>query len=233
MTCGKPYVYTIYDYAEEGASMALIEAKNHCCSKADQEKIQEDLSKIKDIRLKQMRREKYEPMNQVDLLYYALRGIEQNIWDVKHTDFTESIDARVSADVLLQKEYEIVSKDYSKAIKEAEKEAKRKGPNMILNMTELPLMSWSPEQLEAARKLCTDGVIRNYDMPTILPGDSSSQVKATAWDTAGAVKRLAPDAIIIQGEPVFVNAFIDGYRRNSQCYSPCYKDGKFVQFRKF
>lgn len=32
---------------------------------------------------------------------------------------------------------------------------------MVLNMTELPIMSWSPEQLDAARKLCTDGVLRD------------------------------------------------------------------------
>lgn len=104
---------------------------------------------------------------------------------------------------------------------------------MVLNMTELPIMSWSPEQLEAARKLCTDGIIRGYEMPTILPSDSSNRVRFIAWNTADEVKWSDPEAIIIQGEPVFVNAFIERYRQRFQCYSPCYKDGKFVQFRRF
>lgn len=51
---------------------------------------------------------------------------------------------------------------------------------MVLNMTELPIMNWSPEQLEAARKLCTDGIIRGYEMPTILPSDSSIRVRFIA-----------------------------------------------------
>lgn len=104
---------------------------------------------------------------------------------------------------------------------------------MIINMTELPIMSWSPEQLEAARKLCTDGIIRGYEMPTILPSDSSLRVRFIAWNTADEVKALDPEAIIIQGEPVFVNAFLERYGTRIQCYSPCYADGKFVQFRRF
>lgn len=104
---------------------------------------------------------------------------------------------------------------------------------MIINMTELPIMSWSPEQLEAARKLCTDGIIRGYEMPTILPSDSSRRVRFIAWNTADEVKALDPEAIIIQGEPVFVAAFIERYGRRTKCYSPCYKDDKFVQFRRF
>lgn len=104
---------------------------------------------------------------------------------------------------------------------------------MVINVTELPIMSWSPEQLEAARKLCTDGIIRGYEMPTILPSDSSLRVRFIAWNTADEVKALDPEAIIIQGEPVFVAAFIERYGRRIKCYSPCYKDGKFVQFRRF
>ena len=105
---------------------------------------------------------------------------------------------------------------------------------MVLNMTELPLMNWSSEQLEAARKLCTDGVIRGYELPTILPSDSSLLVRVTARDTVDKVKALAPDAIIIQGEPVFVNAFLERCAWKWQCYSPCYdNNGKFVQFRRF
>lgn len=103
---------------------------------------------------------------------------------------------------------------------------------MLVNMTELPLMNWSPEQLEAARKLSTDGVIRHYDLPTILPGDASIKVQDAAWQAAEEIERLKPDAVIIQGEPVFVTTFVNNYC-SSQCYSPCYEDGKFVQFRRF
>lgn len=104
---------------------------------------------------------------------------------------------------------------------------------MVLNMTELSVAQWSNAQLEAARKLCTDGIIRGYEMPTILPSDSSLRVRFIAWNTADEVKALDPEAIIIQGEPVFVAAFIERYGRRTKCYSPCYKDGKFVQFRRF
>lgn len=48
---------------------------------------------------------------------------------------------------------------------------------MVLNMTELPLMNWSPEQLEAARKLCTDGIIRGMELPTILPIDDVTDIR--------------------------------------------------------
>jgi hypothetical protein len=104
---------------------------------------------------------------------------------------------------------------------------------MVINMTELPVMNWSPEQLEAARKLCTDGIIRGYEMPTILPSDPSIRVRFIAWNAADEIKWSDPEAIIIQGEPVFVNAFLERYGQRLQCYSPCYADGKFVQFRRF
>lgn len=101
---------------------------------------------------------------------------------------------------------------------------------MVINMTELPIMNWSPEQLEAARKLCTDGVLHDYSLPAIAPSDASIKVQDLAWQVSEEVETLKPEAIIIQGEPVFVAAFVSYY---SQCYSPCYKDGKFVQFRRF
>lgn len=104
---------------------------------------------------------------------------------------------------------------------------------MVLNMTELPIMNWSPEQLEAARKLCTDGVLRDWELPTILPGDPSVRVRVLAWDTADTAMTMKPEAVILQGEPVFVNAFLERYGTRIQCYSPCYEDGKFVQFRRF
>lgn len=104
---------------------------------------------------------------------------------------------------------------------------------MVINMTELPIMSWSPEQLEAARKLCTDGVLHDWVFPTVLPLDSSLRVRFLAWNTADAARALAPEAIILQGEPVFVTAFIERYGKRTQCYSPCYVNGKFVQFRRF
>ena len=104
---------------------------------------------------------------------------------------------------------------------------------MLLNMTELSVAQWSLEQLDAARKLCTDGVLHDWIFPTVLPVDSSLRVRNLAWNTADAAHALAPEAIIIQGEPVFVNAFLERYGTRIQCYSPCYKDGKFVQFRRF
>ncbi len=104
---------------------------------------------------------------------------------------------------------------------------------MVLNMTELSVAQWSNAQLDAARKLCTDGVLHDGPLPTILPSDSSLRVRFIAWNTADEVKALAPEAIIIQGEPVFVAAFIERYGRRTKCYSPCYEDGKFVQFRRF
>lgn len=104
---------------------------------------------------------------------------------------------------------------------------------MVLNMTELSIAQWSNAQLYAARKLCTDGVLHDGPLHTILPSDSSLRVRFIAWNTADEVKVLDPEAIIIQGEPVFVAAFIERYGRRTKCYSPCYKDGKFVQFRRF
>lgn len=104
---------------------------------------------------------------------------------------------------------------------------------MVLNMTELPLMNWSPEQLNAARKMCTDGTLHDWALPTIVPTDSSVRVRVLAWDTADTVMTMKPEAVILQGEPVFVNAFLERYGTRIQCYSPCYANGKFVQFRRF
>lgn len=104
---------------------------------------------------------------------------------------------------------------------------------MVLNMTELSIAQWPNAQLDAARKLCTDGVLHDWVFPTVLPVDSSLRVRFLAWNTADAARALAPEAIIIQGEPVFVAAFIERYGKRTQCYSPCYADGKFVQFRRF
>lgn len=103
---------------------------------------------------------------------------------------------------------------------------------MLLNMTELPIMSWPPEQVEAARKLCKDGIMQDWVLPTITSNDSAIKVKDAAWQTAATIETMNPDAIIIQGEPVFVTTFVNDYC-GSQCYSPCYEDGKFVQFRRF
>ena len=107
---------------------------------------------------------------------------------------------------------------------------------MIINMTELPIMNWSSEQLEAARKLCTDGIIRDYALPTILPSDSHVKVVDFAWAADDMVRTMKPEAVIIQGEPVFVYNVVrslKGWPSPIRCYSPCYEDGKFVQFRRF
>ena len=104
---------------------------------------------------------------------------------------------------------------------------------MVLNMTELSVAQWSLEQLNAARKLCTDSVLHDGPLPTILPSDASVRVRVLAWDTADTVMTMKPEAVILQGEPVFVNAFLERYGTRIQCYSPCYADGKFVQFRRF
>lgn len=103
---------------------------------------------------------------------------------------------------------------------------------MVLNMTELSVAQWSLEQLEAARKLCTDGVLHDGPLPTIFPTDASIKVRDMAWKMAEQIKKLKPEAVIIQGEPVFVATFVNNYR-DLQCYSPCYADGEFVQFRRF
>lgn len=104
---------------------------------------------------------------------------------------------------------------------------------MVLNMTELSVAQWSLEQLNAARKLCTDGVLHDWALPNIAPTDSSIRVRVLAWDTADTIMTMKPEAIILQGEPVFVNAFLERYGTRIQCYSPCYENGKFVQFRRF
>lgn len=103
---------------------------------------------------------------------------------------------------------------------------------MVINMTELSIAQWSNAQLDAARKLCTDGVLHDGPLPTIFPMDASIKVKDMAWQAAEQIENLKPEAVIIQGEPVFVTTFVNDYC-TSQCYSPCYEDGKFVQFRRF
>lgn len=103
---------------------------------------------------------------------------------------------------------------------------------MVINMTELSIAQWSNAQLDAARKLCTDGVLHDGPLPTIFPTDASIKVRDMAWQMAEQIEKLKPEAIIIQGEPVFVATFVNNYCV-SQCYSPCYVDGKFVQFRRF
>nr|DAK68610.1 MAG TPA: hypothetical protein [Caudoviricetes sp.] len=112
---------------------------------------------------------------------------------------------------------------------------------MVINMTELPIMSWSPGQFEAARKLCTDGIIRAYSLPTILPQDNTIYVTGMALETEQNIMHQFGtdniDAIIVQGEPIFVYAFVNackGELKKINCYSPCYdSDGKFVKFRRF
>lgn len=103
---------------------------------------------------------------------------------------------------------------------------------MVLNMTELSIAQWSNAQLDAARKLCTDGVLHDGPLLTIFPMDASIKVKDMAWQAAEQIEKLKPETVIIQGEPVFVATFVNNYR-DLQCYSPCYADGKFVQFRRF
>lgn len=111
---------------------------------------------------------------------------------------------------------------------------------MVINMTELSIAQWSNAQLDAARKLCTDGVLHDGPLPTISTTDASIKVRHMAWQMAEQIEKLKPEAIIIQGEPVFVATFVNNYRDlqccspdYAECYSPCYKDGKFVQFRRF
>lgn len=106
---------------------------------------------------------------------------------------------------------------------------------MLLNMTELSIAQWSNAQLDAARKLCTDGVLHDGPLPTILSTDSTTACRCRAYQAAIELMKLKPDAIIVQGEPVFVSIFVDKIQRSSNipCYSPCYEDGKFVQFRRF
>lgn len=68
---------------------------------------------------------------------------------------------------------------------------------MVLNMTELSIAQWSNAQLDAARKLCTDGVIRGMELPTILPTDDVVDVRNMAVDAEMAAAVHHPDAIII------------------------------------
>lgn len=103
---------------------------------------------------------------------------------------------------------------------------------MLLNMTELSIAQWPNAQLDAARKLCTDGILHDWVLPTIVPSDSTIKVKDLAWQMAECIESMKPEAVIIQGEPVFVTTFVNNYC-GSQCYSPCYAEGKFVQFRRF
>lgn len=107
---------------------------------------------------------------------------------------------------------------------------------MLLNMTELSVAQWSLEQLNAARKLCTDGIIHGMELPTILPIDDVIDIRNMAVDAEMAAAVHHPDAIIIQGEPIFVYEFVKACKEEVPqipCYSPCYQDSKFVQFRRF
>lgn len=55
---------------------------------------------------------------------------------------------------------------------------------MVLNMTELSIAQWSNAQLDAARKLCTDGELHDGPLPTIFPTDESIKVRDMAWQMA-------------------------------------------------
>ena len=61
---------------------------------------------------------------------------------------------------------------------------------MVLNMTELSITQWSNAQLDAARKLCTDGVLHDGPLPTIFPTDASIKVKDMAWQAAECLIHL-------------------------------------------
>lgn len=112
---------------------------------------------------------------------------------------------------------------------------------MVINLTELPLMNWPDAQILAAKKLTTDGLIRAYELPTVLPQDATIRVQDTGVDTEqNIVHQFGTDnidAIIIQGEPIFVYTFVNackGELKKIPCYSPCYdSNGNFVQFRRF
>lgn len=107
---------------------------------------------------------------------------------------------------------------------------------MVINMTELPLMNWSPKQLEAAHKLCSkSNVIHDGVLPTVNSADKTFRVLDLAWTTEKNLPNKDKiDAVIIQGEPCFVFYFVSACKDEAiPCYSPCYQDGKFVQFRRF
>lgn len=107
---------------------------------------------------------------------------------------------------------------------------------MVLNLTELPVLEWSPKQVRAALALTPDRVIRDYQPPVVLPQDSAMQVCGAAYHAEQTAYSWYPDAVIIQGEPIFVNEFVRLANREKlkmAIYSPCYENGQFVQFRKF
>lgn len=112
---------------------------------------------------------------------------------------------------------------------------------MVINLTELPLMNWSDAQILAAKNLTRDGLIRAYELPTILPQDFTVNVYNVAWDTEQNIMHQFGmdniDAIIVQGEPVFIYTFVNackGELKKIQYYSPCYdNNGNFVRFRRF
>lgn len=110
---------------------------------------------------------------------------------------------------------------------------------MLINLTELPLMNWSDAQILAAQRLTADGVLREYELPTITPQDATIRVRDTGWETEHKIyEAFSPiDAIIVQGEPIFVDAFVGACKSEIPpiaCYSPCYdSNGNFVQFRRF
>ena len=110
---------------------------------------------------------------------------------------------------------------------------------MVINLTELPLMNWSDAQILAAKELASDGMIREYELPTIKPEDRYTLVWTKAWETWDDIfnKFDNIDAVIIQGEPAFVCNFVEACKSELppvKCYSPCYdNNGNFVQFRRF
>lgn len=112
---------------------------------------------------------------------------------------------------------------------------------MVINLTELPIFHWPDAQKLAAKELASDGLIRAYELPTILPRDTTFRVQNIALDTEQDImyqfKDNNIDAIIIQGEPIFVYTFVNACKwkvNEIPCYSPCYdSNGNFVQFRRF
>lgn len=107
---------------------------------------------------------------------------------------------------------------------------------MVINMTELPVLEWGLSQVYAALTFTKDQCIRDYTPPTITAHDSAMKVVGAAAHAEQDVLSWYPDAVIIQGEPVFVNAFVQLANKEHfkmAIYSPCYENGRFVQFRKF
>lgn len=90
---------------------------------------------------------------------------------------------------------------------------------MVLNMTELSIAQ-GPTLSSMQHERCAQMalfMIGHY--LTIVPTDSSVRVRVLAWDTADTVMTMKPEAVILQGEPVFVNAFLERYGTRIQCFS--------------